>query len=365
MDYSIKIDTDHCSGCSICWSCCPYDALKPQTDGEKATLDIERCQLCGLCHSACPSGAIEIDYDASLKTREVETLLITCRGSSPSKIDIVGDFEMLRLPCVGRTPIELLIKALSRDQRVVIIPCEEDYCRFERGSRALINKVNILRRLIEGLNVETGDFITLQRSALRVKIEEDKCIGCLRCVDACPYDAIRLEGLRAKLIEENCKGCGRCAAVCAAMVISMEDPEYNRIPSRLPTLPKEVLIFTCRWAEYEALDLPHQDIIELPCAGTLDPLHVLYAFREGFRGVLVIGCERCKLEGDKNNDDIEEKIAEMRKLLTQAGIDGERISLQRTSPKNIGQFNQVIEDFTKRVAQLGPLKRERGKEKKE
>lgn len=58
----IVVDEDLCSGCSICVSLCPYDALEVKKKGEKSILVIDdlKCKRCGLCVTACPSNAITI-----------------------------------------------------------------------------------------------------------------------------------------------------------------------------------------------------------------------------------------------------------------------------------------------------------------
>jgi NADPH-dependent glutamate synthase beta subunit-like oxidoreductase/CheY-like chemotaxis protein/NAD-dependent dihydropyrimidine dehydrogenase PreA subunit len=59
----ITLNQDLCSGCGVCVTVCPYDALSlVKTDGGRAALmDIIRCKRCGLCVSACPSGAVTIN----------------------------------------------------------------------------------------------------------------------------------------------------------------------------------------------------------------------------------------------------------------------------------------------------------------
>ncbi|MGM0509870.1 MAG: FAD-binding protein [Thermoplasmatota archaeon] len=47
-----------------------------------------------------------------------------------------------------------------------------------------------------------------------IEIDEEKCIGCEKCVKVCPTDAIHMEGDVAKLEEEKCISCGACVAAC-------------------------------------------------------------------------------------------------------------------------------------------------------
>ena len=56
-----------------------------------------------------------------------------------------------------------------------------------------------------------------------VVIDQDKCIGCGKCVEACPTSALMLEDGKAKLaFEERCDGFGSCIAVCQSNAIRLE-----------------------------------------------------------------------------------------------------------------------------------------------
>jgi pyruvate ferredoxin oxidoreductase delta subunit len=60
-------------------------------------------------------------------------------------------------------------------------------------------------------------------------IDESKCIGCQKCVLACPDNAIRMkktkQGLKSKVNYDYCKGCGSCASKCPANAITMKRDE--------------------------------------------------------------------------------------------------------------------------------------------
>ncbi len=46
-------------------------------------------------------------------------------------------------------------------------------------------------------------------------INEDECIGCGICVDACPQDVLAVEGSVAVVEnEDSCIGCGECLEEC-------------------------------------------------------------------------------------------------------------------------------------------------------
>ena len=59
-----------------------------------------------------------------------------------------------------------------------------------------------------------------------VKIDEDKCIGCEKCVSACAEGAIQMIEGKAKLISEiYCDGLGACLDCCPVDAITIEQRE--------------------------------------------------------------------------------------------------------------------------------------------
>jgi len=63
-----EVDSDFCSGCAICKTVCPFEAIQMKTlkvDGkEKTIVEILEavCQGCGACSTACPTGAIKMKH---------------------------------------------------------------------------------------------------------------------------------------------------------------------------------------------------------------------------------------------------------------------------------------------------------------
>lgn len=45
-------------------------------------------------------------------------------------------------------------------------------------------------------------------------LDEEKCVGCERCVTRCQMEALRMEGDKAVLKLSNCIGCGLCVTTC-------------------------------------------------------------------------------------------------------------------------------------------------------
>ena len=125
----VKINQDLCSRCSVCYSMCPYEAIK--RDNGKVEINNQKCQVCGICYSACPSAAIEMQYytydhlmdyvkTGASKSQKADTLVLMCRGNSPSTGEVedilkeqglnVDNYIPLRLPCAGRVPTDFIFQ---------------------------------------------------------------------------------------------------------------------------------------------------------------------------------------------------------------------------------------------------------------
>lgn len=67
-------------------------------------------------------------------------------------------------------------------------------------------------------------------------IREDECIGCTKCIQACPVDAIigASKQMHTILVDE-CTGCGLCIAPCPVdciALIQLEKPAYNPVTAQ-------------------------------------------------------------------------------------------------------------------------------------
>ncbi len=54
-------------------------------------------------------------------------------------------------------------------------------------------------------------------------VDKELCTGCEACVEACPVDAIKMEGEVALVDPEECTGCEACVEECPVEAISMKD----------------------------------------------------------------------------------------------------------------------------------------------
>ena len=96
------------------------------------------------------------------------------------------------------------------------------------GAKGIIELAHITDRTVIALNPENG-----VEQPLRVAtIIEDQCIGCTKCIQACPVDAIvGAAKLMHTVIAELCTGCELCVPPCPVDCIEMPlatDPDWTR-----------------------------------------------------------------------------------------------------------------------------------------
>ncbi len=388
---AININQDLCSKCCICHSICPYEAIKRDPETGKVEIDSQKCQVCGICYSACPVLAIEIayyDYDRLVKyvksTREKcnsDTLVLMCRGNSPSTCEIeeilkdqglkVGNYIPLRIPCCGRVPTEFVFKVLNYGIRSVIsIQCEDAFCRYKEGTRINTRRLKLGKAVLKQFGL-SEDALRVIKYSRKVVYDTDKCVGCDKCVFICPYKAIEAEPFATpKVIFDYCLGCGACALVCPHSAIQVKGFEFEDIMKRYEGSARKlktegkfpvILLFICQWSEFEALDNPeilwrkNAVTMEIPCFKALDPVHVINALKSGFDGVMAVVCstEDCKLQEGKET--AERNLTVLKDALRKMGLL-ERFEFFTASPRCVGDFSQKLAEFSKKIASMSPSK---------
>ena len=389
---AININQDYCSKCSICHSICPYEAIKRDSETGKVEIDLQKCQVCGICYSACPSEAIDIvyyDYDSLLKyvnrmqnECESNTLVLMCRGNSPATCEIeeilqdqglnISNYIPLRLPCSGRIPTEFILQALkSGVKNVVSIQCEDEFCRYKEGTKINARRLMLGKALLEQLGF-SKDALKVIKYSRKVVYETEKCVGCDNCVFICPYKAIEAEEFATpKINYDLCVGCGACALVCPHLAIQIKGFTFENVLKRYgesaAKLKAEgkfpiILVFCCQWSEFSALDDPESlllkkkgIIIEIPCFKALDPVHVVEALHCGFDGVMAVVCseEDCKLQEGRETS--ERNMSVLRNTLKKMNLI-DRFELFTASPRCVGELNQKLDEFFKKIASMPPSK---------
>ncbi|MBY8983574.1 MAG: hydrogenase iron-sulfur subunit [Candidatus Lokiarchaeota archaeon] len=222
----------------------------------------------------------------------------------------------------------------------------------------------------------------LKTEGITSQINENKCIGCGRCIEICPYNAIELiettkqMGLytsnnnKARVIKAICKGCGTCMAECPASAITMSHFGNTQIEPMIKEAVKSfdkngkprIVAFLCNWCSYAGADLagvsryqypPNIRVIRVMCSGGMSKSFILQAFLEGADGVFIAGCHLGDCHYISGNENAYLRMDHLKNLLKKIGIEEERMMIHAISASEGKQFSELITEFTMRLKKLG------------
>jgi len=130
------------------------------------------------------------------------------------------------------------------------------------------------------------------------------------------------------------------------------------------TFEPVIIGFTCNWCSYRAADMagiarikypPNIRLIRLMCSGRLDPTFILKAFAGGADAVLVSGCHPGDCHYIEQNYKALRRFHLLRRMLTQLGIEPQRLKLLWASAAEGAIFAAEITKMVDEIRALGPL----------
>jgi len=126
----------------------------------------------------------------------------------------------------------------------------------------------------------------------------------------------------------------------------------------------EIVGFLCNWCSYEGADSAGRagkvypanlKVIRVMCSGRIDPQFVLKAFREGADGVMILGCHPGECHYKDGNFQALKRYIFLKKMLTQFGIEGERLQLHWISASEGDTFVNVVSEMVRDLKKRGPF----------
>jgi F420-non-reducing hydrogenase iron-sulfur subunit len=108
--------------------------------------------------------------------------------------------------------------------------------------------------------------------------------------------------------------------------------------------------------EYSIL-LTYIRVIRVMCSARITPLFILKALSVGADGALVLGWRPGDCHYSEGNYKTLRRMALLKKILAQMGIEDERVSLDWVSATEGARFAAMVNDMTEKVRALGPFKK--------
>ena len=125
----------------------------------------------------------------------------------------------------------------------------------------------------------------------------------------------------------------------------------------------KIIAFLCNWCSYAGADLAgtgrlqypaNVRVIRVPCSGRINPIYIIKSLLEGADAVLVSGCHPGDCHYLTGNLYARRRFTVLKKLITAAGFDANRVQFTWVSASEGGRFAQVIQEITELARECGP-----------
>lgn len=125
----------------------------------------------------------------------------------------------------------------------------------------------------------------------------------------------------------------------------------------------EILAICCKYCAYAAADLAGSmrlsyptniRIVQVPCTGRVDVIHLLNAVRDGADGVYVAGCLEGECHFVKGNLKARSRVERVRQILAEIGLEPERVAMYNLSSAMGVRFAEIAGEMTAKIRKLGP-----------
>lgn len=271
---------------------------------------------------------------------------------------ITGHHAKVRPEMVGRE--ETYLAGSAR------YPCDLHEA-LNQGQKAGLKTARMLKKAAQG---------QLYVPRVVCMVDPDKCIGCGQCQELCDCGGIGVDdgpggGLPRIVDPMVCTGGGTCAAACPYHALVLQNNSNHQREARVAALSRqmaadEIVAIGCVWGGLPAADNagkqglkydPRIHILGVPCVGQIDPCVMARAFLEGAPGLILVGCLPEECHHSFGVDHAWSRVNVLKKLLTLAGFNRQRIALAHADLNKPQEFIKTVESFAQTIALLGPLDR--------
>lgn len=168
-------DTDVCTGCAVCLSVCPFNAIRdadPKTNTPAEIIEA-MCKGCGTCAAECNLDAIHMKHyedvqylamiDAVLDENPMEKIVVfACNWCSYGGADLAGlsriqypaSQRVIRTMCSGRVDSNFVLHAFEKGAPIVLVSgCHFADCHYIDANRWTQKRVEKLWDKLERMDI--------------------------------------------------------------------------------------------------------------------------------------------------------------------------------------------------------------------
>jgi ferredoxin len=241
------LNADAClgsSGCGLCISRCPTEAISAAERGNPA-IDEAACTACGACVTSCPTNALRL---SGCSTAQIEAQLGQLVGQLPGVLFACPSaaavpppgWALIELPTLALLTPGWILQLRARGVQVKLARCDQECCVGTHdvealaelitfaGSPAASSVVTPLSLAEPAATVDAVLAIMSEWEPIRIEhsaaplgmleLDNERCTVCGACALACPTSALRFDEEAAQAMLHHapraCVACDRCTTVC-------------------------------------------------------------------------------------------------------------------------------------------------------
>ncbi len=96
-------------------------------------------------------------------------------------------------------------------------------------------------------------------------------------------------------------------------------------------------------------------LVQVPCSGRVDGIHILKALEDGADCVFVLGCLEKNCYYDTGSIEGRKRVEYVKQMLSEVGIEKERVEMFNAASTNAWMFPQIVSKMVAVAKKLGPI----------
>lgn len=96
-------------------------------------------------------------------------------------------------------------------------------------------------------------------------------------------------------------------------------------------------------------------LVQVPCTGRVDGMHILKALEDGADCVFVLGCLEKNCYYDTGSIEGRKRVDYVKQMLSEVGVEKERIEMFNAASTNAWMFPEIVSKMVALAKKLGPI----------